>query len=119
MYTLVTRSKGYLRDSMPCPACSCSLLAARCITSCRALLPRYSHLIRLCWVFSAVSPASCNKVGVVQHVSSSVILLPYRNKIHAVSLRILYSWLVKSPKFLYHTHTNRWRSPLVGQNYQI
>src|SRR5271170_7833494 len=84
MYTPVTRSRGYLRDSMPCHVCSCSLPSARSVTGCRALLPRYSRLIRLCWVFSAVSSASCNEVGVVQQVSSSVILLPCCNKIHAV-----------------------------------
>jgi hypothetical protein len=36
-------------------------------------------------------------VGEVQQVSFSVILLPCCNKFHALSLRILCSWLAKSP----------------------
>jgi hypothetical protein len=81
-----------------------SLPSARCVTGCRALLPRYTRLIHLRWLFSAVPPASCNEVGVAQHVSF----------FHHFA-----SMLAKSPKFLYHTHTNRWRSTPVGRIYQI
>jgi hypothetical protein len=113
----VTRSRGYHRGSIPCHVCSCSLPSARYVTGCRALLPRYSRSTRLCSIFSAMS--SCDEVGVVlrrlffRHFASILQQIPCS---FAPDFVFLAGQITNIQR---PAHTNRWRVPPVGQNYQL